>query len=94
MRNFNVKFMVKKYIVLDDTEYYVDLEEVMCFVTNSPKTERDVINNIRYDLIKNFLNELQNLYFSETPLSFEHLSLGQKLSFNTLVKYGIIVNKK
>lgn len=119
-----------KYIVLENKEYYVNMEKIMEFVTNTPKNERniatviterypviedsvdddivskemiesksslnEVTNGIRYDLVKTFLNTLLMGITDEAPLIFNQLTFAQKLSFNTLIEYGIIdeVRKK
>ena len=55
----------------------------------------DFFHHVRYEMVKWLINSLTNYYSNEGVfLSYEdngELTLAQKLAFNTLVKYGIIV---
>lgn len=65
-------------------------------ITETKSKLNDTMNNIRYDIVRNFVNSLLDTpnIDAEVEGDLEWLTFPQKLSFNTLLNIGIIKELK
>ena len=88
-RNINT-ITTLSYPISDDNDDIVEKE-----VSETKGTLNDIMNNIRYDLIRNLLQTLfasyTNDYTENSMFGMKDLTFGQKLAFNSLLAKNIIV---
>lgn len=63
-------------------------------VSESKSTLNEIMNNVRYDLIRSLINVILTIFVNDTNqvliLTKDDLTFGQKLAFNTLLHKKII----
>lgn len=88
-RNVNTTTTLTYPITPDDEEMF-EKE-----ISENKSSLNEVMNNIRYDLIRNLINNLFTVYNSDMGVLTSHdvseLSFSQRIAFNTLVSKKIII---
>ena len=77
------------YQSVDDNGELVEKE-----VSESKNSLNEALNNVRYDFVRILINTIFTVYSNSinemVTVSFDDLSFGQKIAFNTLLDKGII----
>jgi CRISPR/Cas system CSM-associated protein Csm4 (group 5 of RAMP superfamily) len=89
-RNVNTITTLTYPITTDEEDEMVEKE-----ISENKSSLNESMNNIRYDLIRNLLNNLFTVYNTDMGVLAIHdvseLSFSQKIAFNTLVSKKIII---
>ena len=89
-RNISTTTTMSYPITNDDEVELVEKE-----ISENKTSLNDVMNNIRYDLIRNLLGVLMSTYTNDmsqiVTLSVSDLSFSQQIAFNTLLHKKIII---
>ncbi len=76
----------------DNDEEEIDINGIASKeIIETKSTLNETMNNIRYDFLKMILTPLLNI--EGTVSDLRELTFSQKLSFNTLINEGIIIEK-
>lgn len=89
-KNINTITTMSYPITNEDDNELVEKE-----VSETKSTLNEVMNNVRYDLIRNLLNILFTTFTDDmgqiVTLNIDNLTLAQKIVFNTLLNKKIII---
>ena len=89
-KNINTITTMSYPITNEDDNELVEKE-----VSETKSTLNEVMNNVRYDLIRNLLNILFTTFTNDmgqiVTLNIDNLTLAQKIVFNTLLNKKIII---